>query len=204
MPSATIPNTVQCDVVFLLFNQRVENVVHIECPDGVDAPTIQDCANLVGNWVEDHYLPNLSADVTFLSVEAKNLSIDNGGVAIYNAAPGVTGGVTSASNPGNVSYTISLLTAASGRSFRGRKYVIGVPQFVVTGNQVSATWSAALVDAFNELRDILVAADKLLVVVSRVADGLERLVGVTTAVTSAGVSDLNTDSQRRRLNGRGS
>jgi hypothetical protein len=44
---------------------------------------------------------------------------------------------------------------------------------------------------------------KFLVVVSRVADGIERTIGVATHVVNAQVTDMFIDSQRRRLTGRG-
>lgn len=203
MPSVLVPNTIQCDVVFLLWDQRVENVFYVEVPGGVDAPTIQDTANQVGNWVEDSYLPFLSASLTFLNVEAKNLSIADGGVAIYNAAPGTVGGIASPGEPGNVSYCVSLRTASSGRSFRGRKYVPGIPTNKHTGNVVESTWSGDIVNALNQLITVLAGFDKVLVIVSRIADGVDRITGLSTPVISASVTDMFLDSQRRRLTGRG-
>jgi hypothetical protein len=41
------------------------------------------------------------------------------------------------------------------------------------------------------------------VVVSRFSGGVERVTGVTTPVVQAAYHDLNLDSQRRRLTGRG-
>lgn len=200
---AVVPLTIQCDIIFLLFGQRVENVVHVEVPGGIDAAVIADTANEVGAWVLDTYLPLLSASVVFLNVEAKNLNIVDGGVAIFNAPPGSVGGIGSPGEPGNVSYTISLRTAQSGRSFRGRKYVPGIPASKRTENTIDATWSGQLVAAFNDLIAVLQALDKFLVVVSRVADGVERAIGVATHVETAQVTDLFIDSQRRRLTGRG-
>ena len=197
------PNTIQCDILFMLYGQRVENVVHVEVPGGVDAPTIQDTANEVGNWVEDSYLPYLSEQIVFLGVEAKNLSIEAGGVAIYNAAANTHGGVNGPAVPGGTAFCVSLRTAASGRSYRGRKFVPGVPESSRVGNQVTSDYAALMLAAFNDLIAVLTAVDKILVIVSRIADGVSRVTAVTTPVTSPAAVDLNLDSQRRRLTGRG-
>lgn len=198
-----VPFTIQCDVVFLLFGQRVENVFDVEVPGGIDAAVIADTANEVGAWVLSDYLPLLSASLVFLNVEAKNLNIESGGVAVFNAPPGSVGGIVSPAEPGNVSFCVSLRTAASGRSFRGRKYVPGIPANKRTENTIDSAWAADIVDAFNNLVSILNALDKFLVVVSRVADGIERTIGLATHVETASVVDLFIDSQRRRLTGRG-
>jgi len=203
MPFQPVPNTVQCDVIFMLFGQFVENVIHVEVPAGVDAPTIQDCANEVGNWVEDTLLPALSQDITFLRVEAKNLSIEAGGEAVYNAAPGTVGGGAVSSEPGNVAFCVSLRTAQSGRSYRGRKYVAGIATSQRVGNTVLPAYGQALADAFNTLITVLEGFAKVLVIVSRIQDGIELVTAVTTPVTSAVATNFDLDSQRRRLNGRG-
>lgn len=203
MPFQPVPNTVQCDAIFMLFGQIIENVYHVQVPGGVDAPTIQDCANEVGNWIEDTLLPQLSANLTFLRVEAKNLSIEAGGEAVYNAAAGTVGGSPDASEPGNVAFCVSLRTAQSGRSYRGRKYFSGLAVSQRTGNQVLPAYGAALVDALNTLITVLEGFSKVLVIVSRIQDGLELLTAVATPVTSAVAANFDIDSQRRRLNGRG-
>jgi hypothetical protein len=198
-----VPNTIQCDVVFLLFGQRVENVFHVQVPGGVDAPTIADTANEMGAWVLSDYLPQLSASLVFLSVEAKNLSIDSGGVAIYTAPGGSVGGIVQPSEPGNVTFSISLHTASSGRSYRGRKYVPGMPLTMRTENSVNTGWADALVTALNSLISVLAAVDKLLVIVSRIQDHVVLTTAVATPVVNASYTDLFIDSQRRRLTGRG-
>jgi len=198
-----VPNTVQCDAIFMLFGQIIENVYHVFVPDGVDAPTIQDCADVIGHWVEDTYLDNLSSNLTFLRVEAKNLSIADGGEAVYLAAPGTVGGSADASEPGNVAFCVSLKTAESGRSHRGRKYISGLAVSQRVGNAVLPAYGAALADSLNTLLTVLEGVAKALVIVSRIQDGITLVTAAVTPVTSAVAVDFNIDSQRRRLNGRG-
>lgn len=203
MASSIVPNTIQCDIVYILHGSRVENVVNVQVPGGVDAAVLQDTANEVGGWVLSTLLPLLSNNVQFLMVEAKNLSILSGGVAVYNAPSSSFGGVGDGSAPNNVSYCISLRTARSGRSYRGRFYVAGVPKNKLTGDTVEANWTSDLLAALNGLISLLAALDKLLVVVSRIQDHIVLGVAVATPVETASVTDFVVDSQRRRLFGRG-
>jgi hypothetical protein len=203
-PFIPVPNTVRCDAVFRLFGQKVENVFDVEVPAGVVPGTVADVAGLIGAWVIGTYLPLMSSDVHFLFVEAKDLTTHDGATATYVPTGAPVGGSAGASMPGATSLAISLRTSLGGRSFRGRKYTFGLNRSQVVDNAVLPGYAADFVAAFNSLISVLVAADKLLVVVSRVADHIDRIVGVTTPVTTAVAADLNVDSQRRRLNGRGS
>ena len=169
----------------------------------MDAAVIQDTADEVGGWVLSTLLPNLSNNVQFLMVEAKNLSILDGGVAVYNAPSGSFGGIGDGSAPNNVSYCISLRTARSGRSYRGRFYVAGVPKNKITGDTIEANWTNDLLAALNGLIALLTSLDKLLVIVSRIQDHIVLGVAVATPVETASVTDFVVDSQRRRLSGRG-
>lgn len=203
MPFVPVPDTMQVNVRFLLFNQLVENVYDVQADGGVDAVALVDCRDAMIDWVVGTLMPNLSHDIFFQGLEIQNLSIENGSVISYTAPSPVAGGKDSASEPGNVAFCVSLRTAASGRSFRGRKYMAGIPVVHRTGNQVQAVWAADILNAMNDLITVLQAINQTLVVVSKIADGIERITGVATAVSGITYSDLNIDSQRRRLTGRG-
>jgi len=198
-----VPNTVQVSAVFIQFGQRVENVYDIENPDGVDAAAIVDCADLVANWVVDSYLPALANTLTFVACEGKNLDIEAGGVHASTIPAGQVGGASVSGEANNVSFCVSLRTARSGRSFRGRKYVCGIPTGQRIGDNLVGGYVTALVGIFNDLIAVLAAADKALVVVNRIVDHVQLLEAVITPVVSAQAVDPTIDSQRRRLTGRG-
>lgn len=204
MPLQPVPDTMEAEVIFLLFGQRVENVYHIQALSGVDAQVLLDTATSLMNWVSTTYMPLVSDEVTFLGVEVKNLSIDNGGLIALQPPSPVSGSIAGGSMPGNVSFCLSLRTAQSGRSFRGRKYVAGVPRSVVTEQAVSSSWAADLISALTDLTTVMFAINNLIVIVSRVQAGIELLIPITTPIVSYTTTDLFTDSQRRRLTGRGS
>lgn len=198
-----VPLTVQVTNRYLLFGQIVVNVYDVYCPDGIDATVLADIRDTYIDWNQDEYMPLLSHDCFFTGLELHNLDIENGSILAYTRPTPLAGGANEASEPGNVSFCVSGRTAQSGRSHRGRKYVAGMPVGSRTGNQVAAAWAGDLITAFNTLLTLLTAIDKVLVVVSRVADHLDRVVAVTTPITGFTYKDLDIDSQRRRLTGRG-
>jgi len=198
-----VPNTVQVDALFRLFGQVVENVFYIESPTGVDAATIVDCATLVNDWILRNYLAIMTTDVAYIGCEAKNLDIEGGGTAFVTPNDPAIGLIASSTLPGGSSLCISLKTAQSGRSHRGRKYMFGMPESSQTGNQMASGYVSSAQTTFQQLISDIEAASKFLVVVSRFLEGVLRLEAIVTRVTTAVAVDLNIDSQRRRLTGRG-
>jgi len=203
MANLPVPNTMQVDVLFRLYNQIVENVYHVEAPDGVDAVALDDCKNMMAGWVTGNLMPLMSSDLVFTGLVVTNLSIEGGSQVTFEQVGGLPGSIGSAAEPGNVSYCISSRTDRIGRSYRGRKYIAGIPANKRTGNTIDATWAGQLVAEFNGLIDFLQTLNLFLVVVSRTLDNVERLVPVTTRVLNHTTTDLFIDSQRRRLTGRG-
>jgi hypothetical protein len=203
MPFQRVPNTVQVDALFRLFGQTVENVFHIECPTGVDAATIVDCATIVHNWIQGNYIGMMTTDVSYIGVEAKNLDIEGGGTHFIAPETPVIGIIASSTLPGGSSLCISLKTAQSGRSHRGRKYMFGLPESSQSGNQMNTAYVEDAGATFGALITAIEDANKFLVVVSRFLEGVLRLEAVVTRVIAAVGVDVNIDSQRRRLTGRG-
>lgn len=198
-----VPNTMQVNVQYRLFGQVVENVYHVESPNGVDAQVLNDCMVQMAGWTANVLMPLLSQSCVFTGLVVTNLSIEGGGQVAFEQVGGLPGGQVAESEPGNVSYCISLRTARIGRAYRGRKYIAGIPIDKRTGNTINAGWAGSLVQAFQDLIATLQAINMFLVVVSRTLDLVERLVPVTETVISITTTDLFIDSQRRRLTGRG-
>jgi len=74
----------------------------------------------------------------------------------------------------------------------------------VEGNGISPYWAAAIVAAFEGFITEAVSSGFAWVVVSTIAEGVLRELGVASPVIAAAVTDLAIDSMRRRLSGRGS
>ena len=198
-----VPNTIEVQTVFMQFGQRVENVYHVEVPGGIDAAVLVDTTDTVATWVVETLLGNLANSLTFVACEGRNLDIEDGSVHASTIPAAQTGGASVGGEANNVSFCVSLRTARSGRSFRGRKYVCGIPTGQRTGDTLVSGYVTALLAAFNELIALLVSVDKFLVIVNRIADHVVLSEAVVTHVVNAQAVDPVLDSQRRRLTGRG-
>ena len=100
---------------------------------------------------------------------------------------------------------VSRVRRVPGRSFRGRNYVVGVPQDqVVDINHVQSSYAAAWIDTYSELLEGTFEEGQQWVIVSRFEDGSPRETGIASEVLTVTVVDDVIDSQRRRLPGRGS
>jgi hypothetical protein len=110
--------------------------------------------------------------------------------------PGLQGGSASPGLPGGTAFCIRLRTGSPGRSNRGRKYFSGLTEAVVSGNQVGSGFAGDLAAAVNDLQQALIVEGWQLAIAS--------YTNATIALVSdIGFFDLNVDSMRRRLAGRG-
>jgi len=117
--------------------------------------------------------------------------------------PPIAGTIAAAALPNSTSAVATLNTALRGRSYRGRKYLVGIP----VSNQVSATqlnpgYITAMLASLNALGVELTSGSNEWVIISRQNQGQPRVTGVPTQVTSF-YADTFIDNQRRRLAGRG-
>lgn len=148
-------------------------------------------------------MAQLSVDYTYTDTTATDISSIGGLQEVNTLNTGQHGSIDENSCPGNVTWAIKFLTGHVGRAFRGRNFVPALPEGHVASNAVDPTWAAATVADYQAMLAAVAAAGFTPVVVSRRLDGAERAAGVTTPISLVTFTDLNTDSQRRRLNGRG-
>jgi hypothetical protein len=195
MPTPVFPSAYQVEVRGLLFNQLVENVWYVQGPDPFDAAV----ASSVADVFETSYgtiLGSLSQDLSVNEIFVHNLGGTASGEFTLSITPAMTGGLVQDSEPGNVSFCISLRTALAGRRFRGRKYFSGLAVGDRTGNTFDSARADALISAIDTLITNLNSNTTPLSIFSPT--------GLTLVpVTAARRADLYLDSQRRRLTGRG-
>lgn len=119
--------------------------------------------------------------------------------------PSATTGGTNAADvmPNNVAWCVAFKTAGRGRSSSGRNYFPAVPRDIVFEDTIDPTFADAVLTAYNRLLVPSLDVGAALVVVSHVSGGLARSAGLVEPVTAITYADLTLDSQRRRLNGRG-
>lgn len=154
------------------------------------------CTNFAINWPL-YFDPLTSNQIVIQSVEARDLT-EQMGVQGFAAIASV-GTLTSPVLPGNVTFAVKFLTGAAGRSRRGRSFFIGLAENQVAGNFVSGAFATAVTAAWADFNAAMVADGWQLVVVSRQQNGVVLTEGIPYTVTSITVSDLQIDTQRRRL-----
>jgi hypothetical protein len=210
MPFVPVPNTLQVDVLYLWDGQRVENTLYFEEPDGWDAPSIGVFLGELRTLISEELMPLLSVSIQFIELVGRLLDTASSVGVVLSVTPTISGSNPVEAVPNNVTYTVSFRTGLTGRSFRGRNYVPGIPNDAVTGNTIEAGFRTGVLAFYDALMALATVEGVIWVVVSRFSgvDGsgnpIPRAAGVTTPVISVGTADLTVDSQRRRLPGRGS
>lgn len=198
-----VPNAAQVVVQQSLFGEDVNNVMHFARSGGWPLASLGALATLVATTWTAEVMPVLSSELTLVGVSARDLSVADGQQALQPVSPAVEGGIDQQSLPGNVAFVVTHRTAFIGRSRRGRNYIGGLPEGAVTQNSLLTTTGDALAAAFNTLRATCAAQGFFFCIVSRYANNLPRVEGITTAVDVSEVRDYRVDSQRGRLRGTG-
>jgi hypothetical protein len=183
--------------------QEVENTIWVEFAATPDGAALAAMAAIIGGWYRTNVLPNLSSAVQLVECAATDMTTNVGATGTWVAPSGSVGGLVSPSLPNNVAMCVSFRTAGRGRSNRGRNFVPGLAEDGVSANTILAARAALITTAYNSLIGTIADNAGTWVIASRVSEGVPRLIGQTSPVTAALVTDLYVDSQRRRLPGRG-
>lgn len=193
-------NAVQIEVRATVDGQLAELVFHVKVPTAIILGTLQQLATLVVNWVLSEMLPLHCQNVFFTDVHLVDVSQPNG--VEFTHTVNAAGTDTSVPRSNNAALCVTLRTAQSGRSFRGRKYMFGLTRL----NGTAVSWAAGTVvgalGAWESLYDQLQTNNTPLAVRSTHANKAPRARGVLTLVETI-TADSSVDSQRRRLIGRG-
>jgi hypothetical protein len=203
MPFQAVPNVAQCRIIGNMDAQLTINDLFFEISGGGITPTnLQQLANGVNGWAFGNLAPQLSDDWAYVRTDAIDLTSATGPVA--TSSDPATGGVSGESAPNNVAACVSLRTAQRGRSGRGRNYVPGIPNTVITLNLMDDAFVNNLLLEYNGLvgPGTLVAGWQL-VVVSRVTGGVVRAVGLAIPVTQVIMTTKYVRSMRSREVGHG-
>jgi len=197
---------INCALAELVYNQEGETVENTLWCDKGTSIALADLTTLAEDLVQwwDTSMDTLTSSGTSLVlVRVRDMSTEAGARIEHTTGLPLVGLVATSGQPNNVTVTTTLLTNSGGRSFRGRNYFVGMPSTARnTANTVSTTWAASLRSAYLDLIDLLALDSWTLVVASRFSLGAPRESALLTPVTGIKV-DRTTDSQRRRLPGRG-
>lgn len=205
VPFVPVPNVLMVEFRFDFNGVMCENVMYFRKQDlsvieSSDALAL--LTQLGANW-EDTAASLTIPQCTLKEVYGTDLTTDLAPTyAVTVDVPGTASGVVM---PGNVTVTTSFRSAGRGKSSRGRNYWVGIPSGAIDGDIVNGTFLSNVIIYYLTMRD---AIDDLSpswehVIVSKMSEGEWREVGYVQAVTSYFHADTTSDSQRRRLTGRG-
>lgn len=198
------PNMAEVVLIGSEAGQQIVSVYNFQFDAPLTVTILTDLAQTVLDAWELWVAPIISTGLDINMVKAVDMTTaSSAGVTVF-APAGLDGDVAEAPVQMNVALVLSQATDLRGRSYRGRMYQAGIPQTalaspgaVTEGYQTS--FIAAYIGFFEKITD---DSGGTHVVASRQSGGATRITGVTTPITQYS-ANVDLDSQRRRLFGRG-
>jgi len=208
MPFVPAAKTIEVELRFLYDLQRCENTLYFEM---ATVPTASDCAEIAEicrSWWKEDMSAHLVAALTLVESFATSLDTSTGPIASVTTDLPWPGAVGLEGMPGGTAAVVSFHTAMRGRSFRGRNYLVGIPEDKVALNTLETAWMNDVLTSYNALRATAAGSDFVQVVVSRfsghtIVGGKKvptpRATALRTGVESVSFTDSTVDSMRKRL-----
>jgi len=202
-PCIDLPDCARSVLRYSVFGQTVENVFYFHRSGGYTSTLLDDLnAEIVTAWTAE-IRPHLPGDITLVDVTSTGTEciapaqdIDTVGAAGSNVG-------AAHENPG-ATFAIKFGTGLAGRSYRGRMYWPLLMDSEVNNGLLSGAFAGQIRSGVEDFfASILAGSGDQHVIASYANDCEWRTTGVFTDVTSYTYVDLNLDSQRRRLPGRG-
>jgi hypothetical protein len=204
-PFIPAPNCASVELIYATYGEIIENTFSIEKGSPFTLSDLQDLRDLFKTWDEDYWESGRCASNSLIRIKTRALDSNSSPVEDYTMPTPNPGTISGDSFPLNVSFCFRLTTGLAGRSYRGRIFLPGVSLASVgpTPNQLQLASATGYVGVFEQLKTALDAADLTWVVLSYRNNKTWRTTAVATPITGISYFDLNLDSQRRRLSGRG-
>jgi hypothetical protein len=160
---------------------------------------IQNLAIAADARIGSGYVPYMTAGMSYDFAHVRGLTNLNDFEATA-ATAAATGGTTGAQLPNNVALCMTLRTAVTGRSARGRFYAFPTGISTLSAANTFTVGYANGIKAFlAQLQLDAAALGWGMVVISRFTGGAPRSAGTTFLVTNIDYRNLICDSQRGRL-----
>jgi hypothetical protein len=202
MPFVEAPDTARLTMGFTQDGQTIVNVFHFYKAGGYTSLIdLEQLGTDASEQWRNFILPKMSTDVTGCNVKVVDISQEFGNGTEF--IDPMTGTGSASPLPVNDTFCIKWVTGRTGRSYRGRTYHIGIGADWVTDSKLQVLKATQLVEAYNDWFEAMQGLEHQLVIVSYHTNGVANDPAIVTPVTGATYADLNLDSQRRRLPGRG-
>jgi hypothetical protein len=183
---------------FTLNGEVVVNVYHVTSDVPIVSIDLINVATILRDWWANNMLEAISSDMGLDRVTVTDVSQENGEQYILDVTPSIPGISPLPSNANQVALVMSWRTAQTGRSYRGRSYIAGLPDAAITDNNVTGILAAYVTDAGVQLIDDMFLAGYHLVVASYYSNGTPRVIAAATEIDTVLVN-TRIDTQRRRL-----
>lgn len=200
-----VPDCARVELIYQVNGITAENVFNVHKASPYSLADLQALRGLVNTWDGATWQGFRGTGCTLQRIRTKALDTASSPTEDFFLPTPRPGTLSFTLLPANVTYAIKLTTGSAGRSFRGRLYMVGLTtaQLATVSNQVLTSTSNGAVAALNTLLSNLAAGGHTLGVISYRTGGAYRSTGVFTAAIGWTAVDLNLDSMRRRLTGRG-
>ena len=199
MAFQSVPQCAKVAIEGISGSKQLANVLHFKFAGAYGQTDMDNLAQAVDNAVGSDYLPVITAGAQYVQTVATGLEFINDIQSVDVTSAGV-GGISGAQLNNNVTLCVTIRTALTGRSARGRFYAwpTGASQ-LSAANTFSAGYGNALQAAVDQMKINAAGYGWTMVIVSRRTLGALRPVGVGFPVTSIAYRNLISDSQRGRL-----
>lgn len=193
-----VPRGIKIELNAVQNTVPIVNVLHVQMATAVTPTMLEDIAAATAVWYDELLREQLHSSYVLENITTTDISVENGQQYILTTIANPAGAVSGAAAAANAAACISWRTAYTGRSFRGRTYIGGLPQvYLSTAQSLSVSAQEAFGVVAAGLIDTLEAIGATLVVVSRIAAGVQRVTALATQIISI-IVDQKVDSQRRR------
>jgi len=194
-----VPDTIEVVFDFLLAGTPAANVIHVKVPGGYVQADLDALTANMDAEVSTNIIPLLATNSSYVGVRARGLNTSSD-LSSSNSDNAGVGTATGDPLPNNVSLCLTVRTAFTGRSARGRIYTMPPTlEEMAAPNFVTSAFRDALIAAYEACRTRITSLGYTMVVVSRFTGGVKRSVGVTFNVTAIVARNTRTDSQRGRM-----
>jgi hypothetical protein len=176
----------------------VVNVFHIDVNADVSHAVLVAVGDEMDFWITTQWLPLLHGTYVLTDFTVTDISVEAGEQLTHAYTSGNSGTRTGDPCAANAALVTSWRTDKIGRSYRGRTYIGALPAAAQTNeHSMAVAYASDVADAMGELLTGLNFVGFALCVLSKVVDGVARVVGVLTEITEL-IVNTTIDSQRRR------
>lgn len=199
MAFQTVNDTAEVVLRYAMNGQYCTMTFYARKGGGYNQEALDDLAEAMDGWAAANFIPTISNQGSYVGTFVKGLEFLNDQEA-QNFTSAGAGTLTGQPLSNALAFAIKRRSIYTGRSARGRIYY-PLNSSHVAGNEdyVLSTEAEAIVDNLNLIRPLFSSILWEEVIVSRYSQGALRPVGITYPVVEYLFTDLEIDTQRRRM-----